>query len=76
MITNNEIRKKIFGTKFLIDKNIINKIINLINIRDRDIIEIGPGRGALTDQILKKKPKSLNIIEKDADLAKKLKENI
>ena len=54
MITNNEIAKKSLGQNFLIDKNIINKIINLINIRDRDIIEIGPGRGALTDQILKK----------------------
>ena len=66
--------KKSLGQNFLIDKNIINKIINLTNIKDRDIIEIGPGRGALTDQILKKKPKSLNIIEKDTDLAKKLRE--
>ena len=46
--------KKSLGQNFLIDKNIINKIINLTNIKDRDIIEIGPGRGALTDQILKK----------------------
>ena len=46
--------QKSLGQNFLIDKNIINKIINLTNIKDRDIIEIGPGRGALTDQILKK----------------------
>ena len=51
--------KKSLGQNFLIDKNIIKKIISLVNIKDKDIIEIGPGRGALTDEILKKKPKSI-----------------
>ena len=46
--------KKSLGQNFLIDKNIIKKIANLININGRDIIEIGPGKGALTDEILKK----------------------
>ena len=65
--------KKSLGQNFLIDKNIIQKIINLVNIKDRDIIEIGPGRGALTDEILKKKPKSLILIEKDYKLFESLK---
>ena len=65
--------KKSLGQNFLIDKNIIKKIANLININGRDVIEIGPGKGALTDEILKKNPKSLKIIEKDSKLANELK---
>ena len=55
---------KIFRTKFLIDKNIIKKIVNKIKIKNRHVIEIGPGKGALTDEILSKDPKSLSLIEK------------
>ena len=65
--------KKSLGQNFLTDLNIIKKIINLVEIKNRNIIEIGPGEGALTEEILKKKPKSLSIIEKDFDLFKKLK---
>ena len=65
--------KKSLGQNFLIDKNIIKKIINLSDIKNKNVIEIGPGYGALTEQILEKKPKSLNLIEKDFYLAKELK---
>ena len=65
--------KRSLGQNFLTDKNIIKKIINLTKIRNRDVFEIGPGNGALTDEILKKNPKSLSVIEKDFDLAEKLK---
>ena len=57
--------KKSLGQNFLIDKNIIGKIMNLTKVKDRNIVEIGPGKGALTDEIIKKKPKTLLIIEKD-----------
>tara|TARA_B100001093_G_C26819071_1_gene1011095 strand:- start:425 stop:1210 length:786 start_codon:yes stop_codon:yes gene_type:complete len=66
--------KKSLGQNFLIDKNIIIKIINLVEIKNKDIIEIGPGKGALTEEILKRSPKSLILIEKDSYLAKELKE--
>ena len=66
--------KKSLGQNFLIDKNIIKKIIELVNLRNKNVVEIGPGKGALTDEILKKKPKSLIIIEKDNFLANQLKE--
>ncbi len=66
------IPKKSLGQNFLIDKNIVNKIINSINIYDKNIIEIGPGLGILTEKILKKKPKKLIIIEKDYLLYRKL----
>jgi len=68
--------KKSLGQNFLIDQNIINKIVNIINIKDKSILEIGPGTGNLTKDILKKKPKKLIVIEKDNDLAKSLKKNL
>ena len=67
--------KKSLGQNFLIDKNIIKKIINLVEIKNKNIIEIGPGKGALTEEILKKKPKSLTVIEKDTHLASELRKN-
>ena len=57
--------KKSLGQNFLIDKNIIKKILDLTKIKNKNIIEIGPGEGALTEEILNRNPKSLNIIEKD-----------
>ncbi len=66
--------KKSLGQNFLVDQNIIKKIVNLANVKDKNILEIGPGRGALTDEIIKRSPKTLTIIEKDFFLAKKLKE--
>ena len=65
--------KKSLGQNFLIDKNIINKITSLKNIKNRNILEIGPGRGALTEKILEKNPKSLILIEKDYKLYEVLK---
>ena len=65
--------KKSLGQNFLIDSNIIKKIVNLIAINNKNILEIGPGKGALTDEILKNKPKSLTLIEKDFLICKELK---
>jgi len=73
-IEKNQIRpKKSLGQNFIIDKNICNKIINLTNINNQNVIEIGPGKGFLTDIILSKKPKNLTIIEKDSYLCDNLK---
>tara|TARA_Y100001958_G_scaffold152576_1_gene138900 strand:- start:283 stop:1071 length:789 start_codon:yes stop_codon:yes gene_type:complete len=66
--------KKSLGQNFLIDQNIIGKIVNLIDIKDKNILEIGPGSGNLTEKILEKKPKKFLVIEKDYDLVKLLKE--
>ncbi len=69
------ITKKSLGQNFLIDMNILKKIVNLTNIKDQTIIEIGPGTGNLTNLILKNKPKKFLAIEKDKDLALILKKN-
>ena len=65
--------KKSLGQNFLIDLNIIRKIVNQIEINNKNVLEIGPGKGALTNLILQKKPKFLTIIEKDNELFKNLK---
>ena len=64
--------KRSLGQNFLIDKNIVRKIVNLINMKNRNIIEIGPGEGALTQEILKQNPKSVVTIEKDEFFFKKM----
>ena len=65
--------KKSLGQNFLKDKNILEKIINLTNIEDKVVLEIGPGTGNLTSYILKKNPKKIFVIEKDYELATNLK---
>ncbi len=65
--------KKSLGQNFLVDKNILEKIVNTINIENKTILEIGPGTGNLTSYILKKNPKRMYVIEKDDDLAFDLK---
>ena len=72
--------KKSLGQNFLIDKNIINKIIKIGNIKNNNtIMEIGPGYGNLTQEILNMKPKNILAIEKDKKLSlfliKKFKNN-
>ena len=67
--------KKSLGQNFLIDKDILEKIVNVIQINQKNILEIGPGTGSLTSYILKKKPKKIIVIEKDQNLAKKLEQN-
>ena len=67
--------KKSLGQNFLIDQNIIDKITNIVEIKNKSILEVGPGTGNLTSFILKKKPKKLLVIEKDDQLAKRLEEN-
>ena len=61
--------KKSLGQNFLIDQNIINIIINSGTIKNRSVLEIGPGTGNLTKAILSEKPKKLFVIEKDDTLS-------
>ncbi len=67
--------KKSLGQNFLVDKNIIDKITNIIDIKDKTILEVGPGTGNLTFNLLKKKPKKIYVIEKDSNLVLLLKKN-
>tara|TARA_B100001057_G_C22799132_1_gene930836 strand:- start:331 stop:1116 length:786 start_codon:yes stop_codon:yes gene_type:complete len=66
--------KKSLGQNFLIDKNILEKIVNTASIEGKNILEIGPGTGNLTSFILEKKPQKLFVVEKDTYLADALKD--
>ena len=63
--------KKKFGQNFLQDENIINKIANVCETTNDDlIIEIGPGAGALSEKLVEKSP----VLAYEIDL--ELKENL
>ena len=65
--------KKSLGQNFLLDKNIIKSIVEIGNIRKNSLVlEIGPGKGNLTEFILKKEPKKIIVIEKDTNLTSQL----
>ena len=66
--------KKSLGQNFLIDREVLEKIVSITDITNKEVLEIGPGSGNLTTYILKKKPKKLYVVEKDDDLAILLKE--
>ena len=54
--------KKKWGQNFLIDKNTCNKIVSTLNIKSDDcILEIGPGKGAITELISKKVKKIIGV---------------
>ena len=65
--------KKSLGQNFLVDENIINKIVDSGTVTNKNILEIGPGTGNLTKAILKKKPLKFFVIEKDVELCELLK---
>ena len=66
--------KKSLGQNFLIDREVLEKIVSITDIANKEVLEIGPGSGNLTTYILKQKPKKLYAVEKDNDLATLLKE--
>lgn len=65
--------KKSLGQNFLIDKNICSKIVDQLALTaDDHVLEIGPGRGALTEFLVEAGPASLSVLEKDHQLAERL----
>ena len=66
--------KKSLGQNFLIDRNVLEQIVDTVDIFNKEILEIGPGSGNLTTFILKKKPKKIYVIEKDDNLSSLLEE--
>ena len=65
--------KKKCGQNFLVDNNLLEKIIKTINIKDTEhVLEIGPGQGALSEKLVDV-AKSLSMVEIDPDLIERLK---
>jgi len=64
--------KRRFGQNFLVDRGVMQRIVDAFDPRsDQTVIEIGPGRGALTTELVKKAGRVV-AIEFDRDLASKL----
>jgi len=66
--------KKSLGQNFLVDKIILEKITEITEIENKEVLEVGPGTGNLTEYILKKNPKKFYVVEKDDNLAQLLNE--
>ena len=64
--------KKSLGQNFLTDRDVLEKITGVVTIKDKIILEVGPGTGNLTSFILKNKPKEMFVIEKDDQLSKNI----
>ncbi len=60
--------KKKYGQHFLKNKDIVKKIVEIENLSNEFVIEIGPGLGSLTKEIINQDPKKLICIEKDISL--------
>ena len=68
--------KKSLGQNFLLNKEIIKKIVEIAEIKkESNIIEIGPGTGNLTSEIIKSSYNNFIAIEKDKNLFLNLKKN-
>ena len=69
MNSNNYHQKKRFGQHWLVNKKILEKIKEVADLNENDfILEIGPGKGALTSKLLDSKIRKLYAIELDKDL--------
>ena len=66
--------KKSLGQNFLIDEKVIKQIVNINLVKNKTVLEVGPGTGNLTSEIFKHEPKKLITIEKDNSLIKNLEE--
>ena len=62
--------KKKYGQNFIFDENILSKIVNKSKIDEKiNILEIGPGPGGLTQEILKANVNQVYVVEKDKELS-------
>jgi 16S rRNA (adenine1518-N6/adenine1519-N6)-dimethyltransferase len=66
--------KKSLGQHFLIDKNISRKIVDSLTFSG-SVLEIGPGKGVLTNFLLEKYSDQLKVVEIDSESVEYLKEN-
>ncbi|MDR3285704.1 MAG: 16S rRNA (adenine(1518)-N(6)/adenine(1519)-N(6))-dimethyltransferase RsmA [Holosporales bacterium] len=65
-LLQNKRHSKALGQNFLLDQNILNKIVQAAgDLSESVVIEVGAGPGGLTREILKQNPKKLIAIEKD-----------
>ena len=73
--SNTILPKRSLGQNFLIDNNILKKIANINgSLKSEIVLEIGPGPGSLTRELLRTKAKRIIVVEKDSRCIKILQE--
>ncbi|MDC0505966.1 16S rRNA (adenine(1518)-N(6)/adenine(1519)-N(6))-dimethyltransferase RsmA [Candidatus Gracilibacteria bacterium] len=60
--------KKSLGQNFLVDEPKVQEIADYCELEEKNIVEVGPGYGALTKKLVEKSPESLTLIELDRDM--------
>lgn len=60
--------KKALWQNFLVNDNIVEEIADIVEVEWNNIVEVWPGYWALTEKLLLRKPKSLNLVELDTDM--------
>ena len=68
--------KKSLGQNFLVNTEIINKTVDFIPVQEKNIIEVWPGYGALTEKLLEQKPNALHLVELDRDMVEILEDRL
>lgn len=68
--------KKSLGQNFLINDNILEKIVNFVDLSWKNIIEVWPWYWALTEKILSKNPNNLELVELDKKMVEILQDRI
>ncbi|MFZ4461063.1 MAG: 16S rRNA (adenine(1518)-N(6)/adenine(1519)-N(6))-dimethyltransferase RsmA [Patescibacteria group bacterium] len=68
--------KKSLGQNFLVQDGILDKIAEVSEITGKNVIEVGPGYGALTQKLLDGHPKKLTLIEFDSNMVRILHDRI
>ncbi|PIE85495.1 ribosomal RNA small subunit methyltransferase A [Candidatus Gracilibacteria bacterium] len=68
--------KKSLGQNFLVDDSILKYIADYLDLENKNIVEVGPGYGALTQKLLDNSPKSLTLVELDKDMVSILEKRI
>ncbi|USN59218.1 MAG: hypothetical protein H6767_03960 [Candidatus Peribacteria bacterium] len=68
--------KKSLGQNFLVDEGSLENIATAIEVDGKNIVEVGPGYGALTEKLLTQIPQSLTLVELDPDMITILEQRI
>lgn len=58
-----------YGQHFLINENVINQIVDAaLLLRAENLVEIGPGKGALTEHLIARGKKNFTLVEIDPEM--------
>lgn len=68
--------KKSLWQNFLVNDKIVEEIADAIDVDWKNIIEVWPWYGALTQKLIERRPKSINLVELDKDMIEVLESRV